>query len=358
MKFQLSRNKLHKGLTAISKVVKSSVTIPITECVKIDVSEENIILTTTNMAVEMSCLIKHENSETGSFCIQFSKLSALVKNLSEQPLIFDVSETMAIIKTCTGKYEIPIEESKHFPLMKISNKNQVKIPHDSFSDGINSVSYAAGVKDDRDYLMGVYMELGEEIKYTATDANRLNHLNSKISGGEGSIIIPNGTIQVLPESKGEVLLFIQKDAFAIFYESGVSVKSRLIDGAYPAYSNIVPKDNDKIVDIDRVQLLSALKRLSGFSNSSGIIKFNFSVSGLKLTADNVDFSVSGEELISIDWQHEDLLIGFSNEILQESLSAIKSDVVTLSLSQPNKAGLLTSSDNPDAYILIMPMIIL
>lgn len=358
MKFNISRNELHKGLTAISKAVKSSVTLPITECVKIDVSQGNIILTTTNTAVEMSCFIKHENVETGSFCVEFSKLSSLVKNLTDQPLNFDISETMAIIKTVSGKYEIPTQTAEHFPLMKVSAKHQVKIPYDSFSNGIKSVAYASGVKDDRDYLMGVFMEFGEEIKYTATDANRLNHVKSKISGGEGSVIIPNGTIQVLPESKGEVLLFVQKDAIAIFYESGISVKSRLIDGVYPAYNNIVPKDNDKIVDIDRVQLLSCLKRLSIFSSSSGIIKFDFSVSGLKLTADNIDFSVSGEELIQINWQHEDLQIGFSNDILQESLSSIKSDAITFSLYGPNRAGLITSADSEDAYILVMPMIIL
>jgi len=358
MKFTINRNELHKGLTAISKVVKSSVIIPITECVKIDVSEENIILTTTNTTVEMSCIIKYENFETGSFCIQFSRLSLLVKNLTDQPLSFAISETMATIKTSAGKYEIPIEEAKNFPLMKISNKHQVKLPYDRFADGINSVSYAAGVKDDREYLMGVFMEFGEQIKYTATDANRLNHVNSKISGGEGSIIIPSAAIRVLPESKGEVLLFIQKDAIAIFYETGISVKSRLIDGVYPAYNNIIPKDNDKIVEIDRVQLISALKRLSIFARESGVIKFDFSYSGLKLIADNVDYSISGEELINIDWQYEGLIIGFSNEILQESLSAIKSDVITLSLSHPKIAGLLTSLDNPDAYILIMPMLIL
>lgn len=358
MKITIQRGQINTALNSVSKAIRSNTVIPITQCVKIDVQSDKTILTGTNMDVEMSATIETTNVETGAFCINFVKLSNLIKNLAEQPLTFDVSDTLATIKSSSGKYQIPVENAKDFPVMKLKGKPETfSIDSAVIQQAIDAVAFNASIDyTGRPAMCGVHVELGDGVKFTATDSNRLGHFNTGINAGKGKVTLTNNIVRSLPVSDGNVDVSITPDKIQFNYD-GLTVTGLLLDSIYPNYEAVIPKDNPYTMKVNRMELNAAIRRVAGFSNVNGLIKLSINGGVLLVMADNADLSEEGEDAVTAEWNGPDFIIGLSKEYLSEALDSLDCAVVNMTFAAPNKAGLLFDELTPENYQLLMPMII-
>lgn len=354
MNFTINRTELNKAIKAVFPAIKSSIVIPICETIKFDLSASELVLTATNMQVEITSKIDGEFKETGSFCLPALKLKNLIENLPDQPLIFDI-DSKCLIKTSSGKYEFPISESKDFPVFKSETDKSITINSDVFVSAIKKTIFACSGDDLRPQQTGVFIEIaGGKILFTSTDAHRINHVESKIDSElETSMIIPASSLSILPELQGDLEILFSSNSISIASGS-ISFKSTLIDAEFPAYRSVIPI-NDKTMTVDRLTLLGALKRVSGFSNyKTNLLKLE---AGKKviISGQNVEYSEYGEEEVKADYPHNELTIGLSCEYLTESVSALASPELVILLSAPNKGILIKEAIDSNDYILVMPM---
>lgn len=355
MNFTVNRTELNKAIKVVFPAIKSSVVIPICETIKFDISKEALMLTATNIQVEISAKIDGKFKEEFSFCLPAAKLKNLVENLPDQPLSFTV-EDICLIKTSSGKYELPISDSVDFPIFKGETDKNIAIGSAEFATAIKKTIFACSTDfEEKPQQTGVFIEVaGSRISFTSTDAHRINHVEYPLESElETSLIIPAVSLALLPELSGS--LQIDFSANSISISSGnISFKSTLIDAKFPDYKVVIPV-NDKILTTERVTFLSALKRVSGFSSSkTNLLKLEAGTKVI-LSGQNVEYSEYGEEEIKGDYPYEELAIGLSCEYLTESVSAMGGSELFLLLSAPNRGVLLKESLESTDYIMVMPI---
>ena len=160
----------------------------------------------------------------------------------------------------------------------------------------------------------------------------------------------------------EAVLLEYNESNAVFTFNDLILVCRLIDGKYPNYEAVIPKENPNVLTIDRSQLLSSIKRVSIFSNkTTHQIKLKLAGSELSLFAEDIDFANEASERLTCNYDGDDLEIGFNSRFLMEMLNNLDSDEIKLSMSEPSRAGILTpaipSNEHEDILMLVMPVML-
>ena len=215
-------------------------------------------------------------------------------------------------------------------------------------------------------MSGVFCQFSpENIIFVATDAHKLvryTRTDSQASGSS-SFILPKKPLNLLKTNlKGdEEVQLDYNDSNAVFTFNDVVLICRLIDGKYPNYEAVIPKENPNVLTIDRVQFLSSIKRVSIFANkTTHQIKLKLAGSELALSAEDIDFANEANERLTCNYSGEDLEIGFNSRFVMEMLNNLESTEVRLEMSAPNRAGLLmpaVSNENEDILMLVMPVML-
>ena len=234
------------------------------------------------------------------------------------------------------------------------------------SNAINKTLFATGIDDLRPVMSGVFCEFSpNNITFVATDAHKLvryKRTDSQASGSS-SFILPKKPLNLLKINlKGDEDVTLEyNDSNAVFTFNENVLICRLIDGKYPNYEAVIPKENPNVLKIDRLQFLSSIKRVSIFSNkTTHQIKLKLAGSELSLSAEDIDFSNEANERLTCNYSGEDLEIGFNSRFLMEMLNNIDTSEVCLEMSEPSRAGLLTPSEknkNEDILMLVMPVML-
>lgn len=205
----------------------------------------------------------------------------------------------------------------------------------------------------------------ENITFVATDAHKLvryTRTDSQASGSS-SFILPKKPLNLLKSNlKGdEEVQLDYNDSNAVFTFNDIVLICRLIDGKYPNYEAVIPKENPNVLTIDRLQFLSSIKRVSIFANkTTHQIKLKLAGSELSLSAEDIDFSNEANERLTCNYDGDDMEIGFNSRFLMEMLNNIDSPEVKLSMSEPSRAGILTpatADENEDILMLVMPVML-
>ena len=215
-------------------------------------------------------------------------------------------------------------------------------------------------------MSGVFCQFSpENITFVATDAHKLvryTRTDSQASGSS-SFILPKKPLNLLKTNlKGdEEVQLDYNDSNAVFTFNDVVLICRLIDGKYPNYEAVIPKENPNVLTIDLVQFLSSIKRVSIFANkTTHQIKLKLAGSELALSAEDIDFANEANERLTCNYSGEDLEIGFNSRFVMEMLNNLESTEVRLEMSAPNRAGLLmpaVSNENEDILMLVMPVML-
>jgi DNA polymerase-3 subunit beta len=371
MNFVISASALLKHLKSIGGVLNSSNTIPILDCFLFEVNKNELTLSASDMETTITTTVKVESNDSGSLAIPAKTLLDSLANLPEQPISFIIDKTKHTVKlkTETGDYNISGQNGDEYPKMpKLESQSSIVIKSDVLANAINKTIFATGSDDLRPVMSGVFCQFSEDNSiFVATDAHKLVRYtrNDAKAGAAASFIMPKKPLNVLKSLLTGIDDAVKVDfnkTNALFSFGNVNLICRLIDGKYPNYEAVIPKQNPNKLTVDRSAFLGALKRVSVFSNkATHQIRVKVTGSQLRISAEDLDFANEGTELLTCTYVGEDMEIGFNSRFLVEMVSNLDCDEIILEMSAPNRAGIILPSNNSnpaeDILMLVMPVML-
>lgn len=371
MNFVVSSSALLKHLKAVSGVLNTNNTIPILDCFLFEVNNGELTISASDMETTITTSLKVDATKGGSIAIPAKTLQDALASLPEQPISFiiDDKKFSAKLKTGTGDYTLTGHNGEEYPKMpKLDSQTSIVIKSDILASAINKTIFATGNDDLRPVMSGVFCQFTEtNTIFVATDAHKLVRYirNDAKAGASTSFIMPKKPLNVL-----KALLTGVDDAVkvefnktnALFSFGNINLVCRLIDGKYPNYEAVIPKQNPNKLTIDRASFLGAIKRVSVFANkATHQIRLKINGSHLVVSAEDLDFANEGHESLVCSYVGEDMEIGFNSKFLVEMVSNLESDEITIEMSAPNRAGIIVPSQkaNPgeDVLMLVMPVML-
>ena len=372
MKFVVPCNLLLSHLQTVGRVIASKNSIPILDCFLFDLQGNQLTITAADNETRMITSIEVSDVEGGGvFAIPSKSLLDSLKELPDQPIVFEINDDnlAMVIHYENGRYNFVAQRGDEYPQSKPLSEDAAKltIPAADLLAGISRTIFAGGEDELRPVMNGVFFDISEEdITFVASDGHKLVRFrNLGVKGNEkASFILPkkpaNLLRTVLPREDGDVNIGFDSNNAYITMEHFIVV-CRLIEGRYPNYGGVIPKENPFKVTVDRLQFLNALKRVTVFSNSaSSLIKLNISTNSIFISAQDIDFSTYAEETVTCVFDEAEINIGFKGTYLIEILNNIQSEEVVLELADPSRAGLVLPAENEedeDLLMLLMPMML-
>ena len=370
MKFIVSSSALLKQLSAINGVITTNPVVPILENFLFEIEQGQLTITASDLQTSMITSLEVEARESGSIAVPAKILLETLKNLPEQPVTFSIDrETYSIeINSDNGRYKLSGENATDFPKVPtISDGDTVEVDSDILGKAISNTIFATSNDELRPAMTGVYLSLNDtNTTFVATDGHRLIRYKriDVVSDMDNAMIIPRKALNLLKatlpaETTPVTVEYNVSNAYFKF--DHIQMICRLIDERFPDYENVIPVDNPNHVVIDRLELLSSLKRIAIYANkTTHQVRLKITGSELMISAEDLDFSNEASERLSCEHDGEDIEIGFNARFLLEMLGNIGSKEVSIQLSAPNRAGLILPNDtdeNEDILMLVMPVML-
>lgn len=370
MKFIVNSAYLLKQLSNINGVITTNPVVPILENFLFELEKGSLTVTASDLQTSMITELNVESKEKGNIAVPARILLDTLKNLPEQPVTFSIDESTYSIEIISdnGRYKLSGENATDFPKVpNVSNDFTAEISTEVLSRAVNNTIFATSNDELRPAMTGVYVNLGEKnTTFVATDGHRLvRYRRTDVKSDNGSsIIIPRKALNLLKatlptENQPVNIDFNLSNAFFKF--GNIRMICRLIDERFPDYENVIPTQNNIKMTIGRSELLGALKRISIYANkTTHQVRLKITGSELQISAEDLDFSNEANERLSCEHEGEDIEIGFNAKFLVEMLTNLDSNQIKLSMSAPNKAGVLNPADkdkHEDILMLVMPVML-
>jgi DNA polymerase-3 subunit beta len=366
MKFTITRQNLHNGLVAVSASIPSKTTLPVLSNILFATDGDGVWMSGTDLDVAVRVRVPAEVTEAGSLTAPGRKLQEITRELPDQPV--DVTTQSDQIELRCGR--------SHFKLNGLAADEFPALPSVSFDEGwtvkggelqrlIHHTSFAVSTEESRPILNGVLWELGNgEMRMVATNGHRLARMTVAIESSTATstdfIVPPAGLQQVQRLFRDEDDLSVSRGGNHLGFRSGgTEVYTRLIEGAYPNYEQVIPKDNDKYAVVDKRALESAVRRMAVVaSDQTHRIKMAFEEGRAHLNVLTPDLGEGHDEL-ELEYQGDKLEIGFNANYLLEVLRYMPTDEVKLTFQAPERAATLEPVGEGDEKIdylcLVMPL---
>lgn len=297
-------------------------------------------------------------------------LIEMLKNFADQPLTFivDTAKFVIEINSESGKYKIAGHDGEEFPKMiAVESPTKLEVDAEMLIEAINKTIFAVANDDLRPGMSGIYCNFtAKEITFVATDAHKLVKYIRPVSAAnaDNAVIIAKKPMNLLKNiltvKDGKVTVEYNKTN-ASFTVGNVQLICRLIDGKYPNYDAVIPKDNPNQLVLDRGSFLSSLKRVSILSNkTTHQVRLKITGNALTLTSEDLDYSSEANERIPCQYVGDDMEIGFNSKFLLEMLSNLDCPEVRVGMSSPSRAGVITPNpqkEGEDILMLVMPVML-
>ena len=370
MKFIVSSTYLLKQLQVLGGVINNSNTLPILDNFLFELDHTKLTVSASDLETTMASTLDVESDSEGSVAIPARLLLDTLKTFPEQPLTFVVEENNTVeISSNHGKYALAYADGNEFPkAVALEDPSKTVITGDILATAISKTIFAAGNDDLRPVMSGVFFQFSTEgLTFVATDAHKLvKYTREDIKASQvAEFIMPKKPLNllkgILAASEDDVLIEYNESNAKFTFENSELI-CRLIDGKYPNYEAVIPKENPNTLSIDRTQFLNSVRRVSIFSNkTTHQIRLKIAGAELNISAEDIDYSNKAEERLTCDYQGDDMQIGFNSWFLTEMLNNLSSDDVQLEMSMPNRAGILTPVDGLDEgeqiTMLVMPVML-
>jgi len=367
MKIKLSRGALLKPLTYVSSVVEKRQTLPILSNVLIQYNgSDKLTLTGTDLEVEVITHCTEASGEAGDLSINARKLLDITRALPEDAEISILLEDngKAIIRSGRSRFTVQTLPVDDFPKIETEQWNQTwKLPGNEFKNALSRTAFAMAQQDVRFYLNGLLLvSTDEKLKTVATDGHRLAKtetlLTSRTTDAEIQAIVPRKAItelmRIMDDSDKEITVSFNPNHMRVELDS-VIFTSKLIDGRFPDYEKVIPKNQDKSLLIDRHDLQSTLSRAAILTNEKFRgVRLIISKEKMSVSANNPDQEEAFDE-IKIEYSGDDVEIGFNVGYMLEALNAINSEKVEMLLSDSNSSGTLRAPGDDETVYIVMPM---
>ncbi len=370
MKFIVSSSYLLKQLQVLGSVINSNNSLPILDNFLFELKKNELLVSSSDLETTMSASLTIDSDSEGSVAVPAKLLLEILKTFPEQPLTFTVEENSTIeISSQSGKYALAYVSGDEFPKpVTLEEPSKTVVPAEVLSTAVTKTIFAAGNDDLRPVMSGVFFQFSPEgLIFVATDAHKLvKYARNDVHASEiADFIMPRKPLTILKgilaTSNSDVLIEYN-NSNAMFSFDNYLLMCRLIDGKYPNYDAVIPKENPNKLIIDRTLLLNSVKRVAIFSNkTTHQIRLKVAGTELNISAEDIDYSNKAEERLTCEYQGDDLQIGFNSRFLTEMLANLQSDMIMLEMSTPNKAGILTPIDGLDEgeviTMLVMPVML-
>ena len=372
MKFTLSSTTLSNKLAILSKVLMSKNAMAILDGFLFEVGDGQLVITASDSENVMKSTCQLSECEgSGRFVVNSKNILDAVKELPEQPLTFEVDtlEYRVVVYYQNGTYNFTVQNADEYPQTQSTPTNVTTFTFDSgvLLSNIVRTIFATAQEELRPVMNGIYFDITPE--YTAivaSDGSKLvrNRCYAVKNETPSTFILPKKPASllksVLAKDGGDVVIKFNDRNAVISFSDGVLI-CRLIEGRYPNYNSVIPKDNPNHLRIDRKVLISALRRVMPFaSESSELVKFKVEQGQVVLSSEDIDFATSAKEALICDYDGIAMSIGFKGPALLEILNNIDSTDVVIELADPSRAGVVVPAEQPDqeeVLMLIMPMLL-
>jgi len=369
MKFIVSSSLLLKQLQQINGVIQANNVLPILEDFLFEIDNGKLTITATDLETVMRVSLEVESKEAGRVCIPARILTDSLKNLPDQPLTFNIDKNFGIELTSdSGKYKVMGENPDNFPKEpQADDATSFTMTSVGLVTAINKTLFAVSTDDLRPAMTGVFFELSANgLQCVATDAHRLvKYKRTDVVCPERStFIVPKKPLTLLknalPANNDDITISYNANHLFVVHNS-TQLSCRLIDARFPDYKVVIPTDNPYKMTLLKTDFQQALRRVSIFSNkSTNQVALTITGNQLTLAAQDIDFSVEGNERMPCQYTGEDMSIAFNAKFLIEMLGAADTQEVVMELSASTKAGIVKPSeqgDSEDLMMLVMPLML-
>ena len=365
MKISMERNQLLTPLQVAHAVVERRQTLPILANVLITATEHGFRLSATDLEVELSVPGTFEScTGPGATTLPARKLLDLCRALPDGTrLTIETTVDRATVRAGRSRFSLSTLPAAEFPAIDVNGDVlELELPQNELRRAIESTHFAMAQQDVRYYLNGMLLEIQDgRARLVATDGHRMAVTELPVSAPEGTnrrIIVPRKTViealRLLADDSGPAKLSIGNDHLTLA-AADVVFKSKVIDGSFPDYERVIPRNQDKVLDVDRLALRDAMGRVAIFANEKyRSVRLQLQSGLLRLSANNTENEEAEDEL-EVDYSGAELEIGFNVSYLIDVRNALRSASVRLHLSDSGSSCLITEPAGGAGRYVIMPM---
>lgn len=363
MKVECKLEKLKNGILLAEKITGKNLTLPVLSSILLEATNKSLKLKAMNLSLGIEIEIPAKVSEEGILAISGNSLASVFSNIiQKENIILEGEEGNLLIKTKKNKIKLKGMSYEDFPTIPLVSGDSFEIESKKIAEGIRSVYYSASVSDIKPEISSVYI-YGEEnnLVFVSTDSFRLAEKKIKLKNNieDFGVLIPFKNIpeimRVIGESNQNIKICFNKNQIS-FSLDNVYLTSRIIDGVYPDYRQIIPKESKTEVVLLKQDLLNALKISNIFSDKFNQLNLNINIKDkiFEFSSSNNDVGENKTYLDAV-LKGEDINLSFNYKYFLDSFASLSTDSVSIKLDGPQKPMVINSvSDNSFTY-LIMPM---
>lgn len=378
MKFKVASTAFLQQLSAVSKIINGKNALSILDNFLLTLSGGMLTITGSDQENTMTATMETLESEgEGSVAVNAKRLLEMLKEVSGQPIVFSVDTSCYKIDIdfLNGHFAFMGIDGKEYPSLGVFNEEPkcFSLPAEVVRKGIENTLFAAGTEIIRPVMTGVFWDICRTdaegntvpgITFVATDTHKLvRYINTESDPGITTSFImppkPAGILRsLIGKEEGETTVELYEKN-ATFRFGGYTLSCRFINGRFPDYNRVIPRENPFELIIDRTSMLNAVRRMALFaSQASSLVKMTLTENQLEFTSQDMDYSTAAEEKVTCGYSGNEMTIGFNADYLIEVLSNLPGDTVKVRLCDPARPGIFTpeeETEGSDLLILLMPM---
>ena len=365
MKLTIDRISLLRPLGQVQSVVERRNTIPILANVVLQASDGMLSMTATDMDMDIATQVECSVGAAGTTTLSAHMLYDIARKLPEGADVeIAVSDGHAMISAGRSNFRLPTLPVEDFPAISVSEMpDSFSVTAADIRDMIDATRFAISTEETRYYLNGIYLHKSEqgELCAVATDGHRLAMTRQSLPSGASnmpSIIVPRKAVtevrKLLDDFEGDVGVALS-DTRAEFSFGAVRLKTKLIDGTFPDYTRVIPRGNDRIMQVDAASFSAAVDRVSTISSEkSRSVKLRLDTGVMNLSASSTDASSAVEEL-EVSYTGPEMEIGFNARYLMDIAAQIGSDTIEFALADQGSPSLVRAPGDEATLFVLMPM---
>ena len=364
MNFTITRQNLHSGLASVSASIPSKTTLPVLSNILFQAENGSVWMSGTDLDVAVRIKVPADVRQEGSLTAPGKKLQDITKELPDQPVELATMGSQLELKSGKGRFKLNSLPADEFPtLPEVDFDEGWRVTGTDVNRLIHHTSFAVSNEESRPILNGVLWELRDgAMRMVATNGHRLARMGVPAESGDTSsadFIVPPSALQQVQRlfKKDEVLEVARSGNHLGFRAGAAEVYTRLIEGTYPNYDQVIPRDNDKIATVDKKALESAVRRMAVVaSDQTHRIRLKFESGRLHLSVLTPDLG-EGQDELEVGYEGEEIEIGFNANYLLEVLRYMPTDEVDIAFKAPERAVTIVPSEaeNLDYLCLVMPL---
>ncbi len=360
-----TQDKVLSVLQLVAGIVERRHTLPILANVLIRKSGSQLQLTTSDLEIQIRTTAELDG-DSGNFTttVGARKLIDILRSMpGDQTVSLESAQNKLILKGGKSRFTLQTLPAEDFPLVQeAANFGPVfAVPQKVLKDLLNQVSFAMAVHDIRYYLNGIlFVAEGKQLSLVATDGHRLAFSSAMldVEVPKQEVILPRKTVlemqRLLSDKEGAIEMQFASNQAKFSFE-GMEFVTKLVEGKFPDYNRVIPKNHKNIITLGRVSLLASLQRTAILtSDKFKGVRLNIEPGTLRVASNNAEQEEAVDEL-DIDYAGEDIEIGFNVTYLIDALANMDQDMVKMELADSNSSALLTIPDNATFKYVVMPM---